>query len=81
MKREGLLLHASHLMADVDFAKCFKVHLCFWDDNLCCLPANHTKKIHTVFFAFEETIQRNGLTQKEWNSLNTNLWCFFKDKI
>ncbi len=40
-------------------------HVCWWNDQLCCLPMQHTKDKHHIFFMAPDDMLEAGLSERQ----------------
>ena len=55
-------------------------HICWWDDAIQCLPANHTKDQHHNFFGASDSTYIKGLSSYQFKLIEERITAFCKDR-
>jgi len=55
-------------------------HLCWWQEKLQCLPTQHTKDPHPIFFMAPGEAFTAGLSEHQWRLLERRFGDFCKDR-
>jgi len=54
-------------------------HLCWWEDQIQCLPTHHTTKAHPVFLTVTGHVLTAGLSPHGWQVLTSRITHFCGD--
>ena len=57
-----------------------RFHICIWEKELCCLPANHTKQPHRIFKTFYESAYLQGWTFGHWRKVAANVKYYMENQ-
>ncbi len=55
-------------------------HLCWWNDQLCCLPMQHTKDKHHIFFMAPDDMLEAGLSERQIALIDERLQEFCRQR-
>ena len=69
MNIEPLVSFAANLMESASKTGEIKLHLCYYDGRLQCLPVTHTIHRHVILFAFRAEDWPKGLHAQEWDQI------------
>lgn len=79
MNPEQLSIVVEHAIKNRPLSPAKTFHICWFENELKCLPANHSTLPHTVFLHVRASFLDAGFTAAQWRELSGKVFKFIQN--